>query len=166
MSTEPEPELRNIEADTFVSVAVGMAAAPFLQAFATHFGNRLAGAVDEGARWAVARFLRRQAEEQVDPSEDVLPRTARVEITLETEHGWRVHLTGDLPVEGLTQLVDFCRVDPPAAIDGSLPYPPFGAIDWTGSCWVACGPSGFLVWDPESQHWTSPPHLVYRPVAD
>ncbi|MFD7481069.1 hypothetical protein ACFV8Z_55915, partial [Streptomyces sp. NPDC059837] len=37
-----------------------MAAGPFLQAVATHFGTKLAGAIDEATRAAVRRFLRRE----------------------------------------------------------------------------------------------------------
>jgi hypothetical protein len=51
-------------------VGAATAAAPFLQAVATHFGNRFATGLDNSARRALRRFLRRELRRQNALSSD------------------------------------------------------------------------------------------------
>lgn len=115
-----------------MGVVAVMAATPFVQAVATHFGNRLAGSIDERTRAAVRRFLRREAEENGQLSERGVPNSHRIELT--TEHGWRVQMSEDISPDGLAQLASLCRANPP----GSRTTPPrVGTIWWSGEFWVA-----------------------------
>lgn len=133
--------------DFMTSVAIGMAAAPFLQAVASHFGTRLAEAMDDRTRTAVRRFLRRQVEENSDPQID---RDRPRHIELRTERGWFLTFPEDLPAEALAQLVDLCSTDPPAERTA-------GMIDWKSDRWQATahvdGRFAQYVWDAEANGW-------------
>ncbi|WP_154685905.1 SCO5717 family growth-regulating ATPase [Streptomyces himastatinicus] len=133
-------------AGVVVAATVATAAAPFISAIATHFGNRLAGAIDEATRTAVRRFLRRQ----VGQEPGVEPRR----IELRTEQGGRITFSPDLPVEALKQLPDLCAAEPPQS-DIRL------VISWRSEGWTCFGAiDGEFVsygWDAESKRWAPAP---------
>ncbi len=135
--------------DLAVTFAVAMAAGPFLQAMATHFGSRLAGAIDEATRTALRRFLRREAAERSG--------TSAAPINLRTDHGWRVTFDPDTPAEALAQLLDIhTATAPPLATE------PEPRLTWQqpGPGWQLVGvESGTLVlraWDPAAKCWGDP----------
>ncbi|MEE4597300.1 hypothetical protein V2J94_36345 [Streptomyces sp. DSM 41524] len=125
---------------------VVLAAAPFVQAVATHFGNRLAGAVDESTRSAVRRFLRRQVEEQRGGAS-----TGARRLLLRPENGWgKIIVPLDLPPEGLAQLFDLCDEGPPDGIG-------FCRVSWVRDGWICVprvNPEGALYqWDGQAKDW-------------
>lgn len=133
-------------AETFLAVAGTMAAAPFLQALATHFGTKLAGTIDETTRAAVRRFLRRQSDEPWRTSERPRP------ISLRTERGWMLTLDSDLPAEALGQLLVVEAATPPDLADEPPPH-----LSWAQTAWrlvgVKDGTIAELAWDHEANHW-------------
>ncbi|MFJ4627031.1 hypothetical protein [Streptomyces sp. NPDC088847] len=144
------------------AIVASMAAVPFLQALATHFGNRFATAVDEGTRKAVRRFLRRQVDEHgvsrlvTRASGSSGPR----QIHLQTEHGWTVVFDDDLTAEGLAQLVDLCQTAPPVPADELSPGTPaviYRHRDHWATTGVSAREAAFFVfeWDAEAKRWNS-----------
>jgi hypothetical protein len=126
------------------SVAAGMAAAPFLQAIATHFGTKLAGQIDEATRVAVRRFLRREsAHVQVSLTE------SHDAISLRTEAGWSLRVPVDIPAEALGQLLTLQGAPHPAL--SSTPVP---VLKWRESAWWVVGVNNGLIvehrWSPET----------------
>ncbi|MFH8369408.1 hypothetical protein [Streptomyces sp. NPDC018031] len=134
------------------SVAAGLAVAPFLQAVASHFGNRLAEGLDERTRAAVRLFLRRSAEEGGD-DQDVSGTDQPRLVSLSTEYGWRLSIPEDLPAEGLLHLFALCKADPP--VDRFTA----GWVYWEGESWrgKALTSAGIVrwVWDPTTQDWVT-----------
>ncbi|MEV6134245.1 hypothetical protein AB0M05_46890 [Streptomyces violaceusniger] len=100
-------------------IAATMAATPFLQAVGTHFGNRLAGAVDAGAREVLRRFLRRQAEEHRDE-----PTGFVHVIHLRTEHGSQIDMTVNTSPGALALLPAVCDADDPVGEADRRPQVP------------------------------------------
>lgn len=145
-------------------VVASMAAVPFLQAVATHLGNRFATAVDERATKIVRRFLRGQVDEhgvRRSAPRSSSPSGPR-QIHLQTEHGWTVAFDDDLPAEGLAQLFELCRTAPPVPADELSPGIR-GAIYWHGDHWAttglhANGDPFVFAWDSEAKRWNS--HLA------
>ncbi|WP_030610610.1 hypothetical protein [Streptomyces sclerotialus] len=135
--------------DMLTTVAVTMAVTPFLQAVAAHFGNRLAGAVDEGTRAAVRRFLRRESGRRTGDlrSESDGP------IDLRNEHGWHVVIPVEVPAEALPQL--FALQSAPSPYLAAEPTP---CIQWIGDAWHVMGArDGVTVlwrWDAAEGRWT------------
>ncbi|MBZ6258137.1 hypothetical protein KVH22_21715 [Streptomyces olivaceus] len=124
-------------------VVVAIAAAPFLQAMATYFGNRLAGAVDESTRVGVRRFLRLPRwSQQQDPN-----------FELRTEHGWKVRFSTDLPPEALAQLAQVCDSELPEGISDVHGI----GIRWSEGKWRMTGTYNFDVshywWDADCGRW-------------
>ncbi|MGW3657095.1 hypothetical protein ACWD6R_16000 [Streptomyces sp. NPDC005151] len=123
-----------------------LAAAPFLAAVATHFGNRLAGRLDDATRSAVRRFLRRQARQ--------LGGVESRYIELRTEQGWRITFSPSVPAEALGQLPDLCAADAPQS---DIRF----VISWRIEGWTCFGAiDGEFVsyrWDAEEKRWTSAP---------
>lgn len=132
------------------TVAVTMAVTPFLQAVAAHFGSKLAGAVDEGTRAAVRRFLRRESGRRSGGlgSESDRP------IDLRNDLGWHVVIPVALPAEALPQLVALQNAPSPY-----LAPEPTPCIQWIGNAWHVMGArDGTTVlwrWDAAAGHWTA-----------
>ncbi|WP_048579566.1 hypothetical protein [Streptomyces viridochromogenes] len=123
-----------------------LAAAPFLAAVATHFGNRLAGRLDDATRSAVRRFLRRTARQQTGEE--------RRSIELRTERGWRITFSPSLPAEALGQLPDLCAAESPRS---DIRF----VISWRTEGWTCFGAlDGEFVsyrWEAEGKRWTPAP---------
>ncbi|WP_407560414.1 hypothetical protein [Streptomyces sp. 184] len=102
--------------DVLLHIGVAMTAAPFLQAVAAHFGNKLAGSIDESTRRAARRFLRREHRRL----EDVAP-TSRRAIDLTTEDGWALTIDVCIPAEALGQLL--ALQDVPSPVFDPIPPP-------------------------------------------
>jgi hypothetical protein len=148
-----------------ILIVGALAAAPFLQAVATHFGNRFAGALDEGTRTAVRRLLRRQVEE----SREVQGLQGDVQsVTLRTEHGWLISISEDLPAEAVAQLIVLCSADPPTGkLEGTYRHdewrdaelPRVGIIAWNRSVWRTAtfvrGRVKAFAWDAAENCWTN-----------
>jgi hypothetical protein len=121
-----------------------MAATPFLQAVATHFGTKLAGAIDETTRVAVRRFLRREAALDQGGSAD-----PQAPIALRTDAGWALLIPVDVPAEALGQLLALQNATPPV-----LSTDPTPRMAWRESAWWVTGVNfGAIVelrWDPEA----------------
>jgi hypothetical protein len=120
-----------------------LAAAPFLAAVATHFGNQLAGTLDGRTRRAVRRFLRRQVEAAPQS-----PRPAPGHFYLLANGGRRVQMSINMPAEALAQLPDVLTADPPSSADPMLMYD-------DGWHMVGDTDAGLMIyrWDPEAKHW-------------
>ncbi|MGW2063468.1 hypothetical protein ACWCO9_23000 [Streptomyces sp. NPDC001937] len=149
---------------TGLYIAATMAATPFLQAVATHFGTKLAGGIDEATRAALRLFLRRQV--PIRPVDEINledrhreeEQAERVEILkLQTDRGWRVEFGTDLPAEGLAQLLAI-EGGPPPGLDAS----PAPLLTWQPdrSVWSVLGVSRGLmmsrVWDATTNSWSGP----------
>jgi hypothetical protein len=126
-----------------------MAAAPFLQAVAAHFGSLLAGAVDERTRAAVRRFLRREAAERAG--------TSAAPLSLRTDHGWRVTFDAELPAEALAQLLELHSATPPQPLWNE----PAPRLSWQhhGGGWLLAGVAADGVvtytWDAGARSWSA-----------
>ncbi|MER7205122.1 MULTISPECIES: hypothetical protein [unclassified Streptomyces] len=126
--------------------AATMAAAPFLQSVASHFGSRLAGAIDNGTRSALRRFLFRQI-----PEGGGAPVRS---VVLTSEHGWSVTVRDDLPAEAIAQLLALHDADAPdIVIDDAMP----ARLTWDLGRWLLAGhsTSGVAIyrWDAQSNSW-------------
>lgn len=129
------------------TVTVTMALAPFVQAVASSFGTRLAGAIDAVTRTAVTRFLRRQG------SQRSLGRRW-VAFTLTADTGAQVHFSESLPAEALAQLVS---IDLGALSElGDSP----ATVTWEGA-WKAALSNGeaalLFEWNPLAGAWCYAP---------
>ncbi|MGI5467575.1 hypothetical protein [Streptomyces sp. CA-132043] len=144
----PQPPGRGM-GDLVATAALTMAVTPFLQAIATHFGSKLAGAVDDGTRAAVRRFLRRESGQRANGAQ---PESARP-ISLRTQHGWHVVIPVEIPAEALAQLQDVEFAVPP-----QLAPEPIPCIQWIGNAWHVMGAhDGATVlwrWDTAAGRWT------------
>ena len=129
--------------EVIVQAGAVIAATAFLQTVAQHFGNRLAGTLDDGTRAAVRRFLRRQHGNSGG---------LEAGIQLRTEQGWRVSLASDVPAEALVRLSELCDADPPhPEIAPFLIH--YGRGGWEG--WGSVdGEFAFYRWQPEEKRWT------------
>ncbi|OPF79951.1 hypothetical protein VT50_0214575 [Streptomyces antioxidans] len=132
---------------TVAEVGAVMAAGAFVQAVAQHFGNRVAGALDEGARSAVRRFRRRTFDGRTDRQ----GRRCRW-IKLKTERGWTIFLPERLPAEALGQLADLCDADPPCGESSGLVRFGQGVHAWSMVSRVD-GEYVVFDWDPAKQLW-------------
>jgi hypothetical protein len=134
--------------DAWWLVGAATAAAPFLQAVATHFGNRFATGLDNSTRRALRRFLRRELRRQNAQSSD----QAR-KIKLRTGDGWEIKISTDIPAEALAQLLALQDATHP-----ELDPHPTPCLDWTASSWQVKGVrNGALVehtWNAESGRWS------------
>ncbi|GAA0479656.1 hypothetical protein [Streptomyces olivaceiscleroticus] len=135
-------------ADLVTTAAVTMAVTPFLQAVAAHFGTKLAGAIDDGTRAAVRRFLRRESGRRAEVPQAESPRP----LGLRTEQGWHVVIPVDIPAEALPQLDVVGLAPPPLAPE------PTPCIQWIGNAWHVMGAQdGVTVlwrWDAATGRWT------------
>jgi leucyl aminopeptidase (aminopeptidase T) len=120
-------------------VMTTLAFAPFVQAFASKFGEKAATFVDEAARSAAKRFIRRAAGSE----------GRRTQIELDVEGSpVRVHITDDLPSEALVQLA-------------TLQVHAFGfspvTVVWSDDAWRALRYEGSyveqFVWDTGRSRW-------------
>ncbi|WP_143659767.1 hypothetical protein [Streptomyces pharetrae] len=142
--------------DAWVGITLGMAAAPFLQAIASHFGDRLAGAVDEATRNAVRRFLHREAHRDRPGASDLSS------VILTAENGWSVAVPVDVPVEGLRQLAALLAAAPPPVSE-----PQYPRVEWRETAWwLVCvdGEHGVVsyAWDMADGGWLSGPYYSSR----
>ncbi|MFF4118972.1 hypothetical protein ACFY0P_36765 [Streptomyces sp. NPDC001714] len=108
------------------SVAAGMAAAPFLQAVASHYGNKAAAAVDESAKRLIDRLLRREPTTR-DSTEPEW-------VYAKTDGGWDLLMPVDISSEGLGQLVALGTAPPPPLAGDPTPR-----LMWQETKWVASG---------------------------
>jgi hypothetical protein len=135
------------QGDSVVVISVALAATPFLQAVATHFGTRLAGVIDETTRAAVQRFLRRTATGP-GPREE-----SRASIRLTTDNGWSVVLGVDTPAEAIAQLQQIHDGPVPELAESPAPR-----LVWReGAWWLQAVREGALVeqtWDAERAIWS------------
>ncbi|OSY42592.1 Serine/threonine-protein kinase PknB [Streptomyces platensis] len=129
------------------TVMVTMALAPFVQALASSFGTKLAGAIDHATRSAVRRFVRGQGESAAVDAQSA----GQVMLLLE-EHGVRVHLFEGTPAEALGQLpaVNFAQLE---GFSESCPV-----VSWFEDAWCARGDRGgsplVSAWDPAAGRWS------------
>ncbi|MFJ5547991.1 hypothetical protein [Streptomyces sp. NPDC093225] len=131
-----------------VAALVGtMAATPFLQAVATHFGSALAGSIDEATRGAVRRFLRREVARAPAPTE---PESSPM--YLHTERGWVLVVDAELPAEALQHLLLAEKAAAPALDASPPPRLVWGGVTWrlTG---VRDGGIAEHTWEPAAGRW-------------
>jgi hypothetical protein len=141
-----EPVFNGPVTDAVFAWATTMAAAPFLQSVASHFGSRLAGAIDNGTRSALRRFLFRQI-----PEGGGAPVPS---VVLTSEHGWCVTVRNDLPAEAIGQLLALHDTNAPdIVIDLAMP----ARLTWDNGRWLLAGRSASGVaiyrWDAQSDSW-------------
>ncbi|MFE4057410.1 hypothetical protein ACFXP3_14120 [Streptomyces sp. NPDC059096] len=137
---------RAVDSEWALSLAAGMAVAPFLSAIASHFGSLLAGEIDEHSRIWVRRFLRREVEERRHRA------SVRDEfVRLNTRDGWHVRIWEGIPAEALAQLAALCAAEPP------VEQVEEGAIFWLDNCWCGMayvdGSVTPYMWDAEANCW-------------
>ncbi|MEU3917106.1 hypothetical protein [Streptomyces sp. NPDC029004] len=139
----------------FAGFVVASALTPFLQSFASHFGSRLAGAIDEATRAALRRYLRREIRALAE-DEDV--DRNRIVIKLQSEHGWSVVLYEEIPAEAMGQLVALHAAHVPDWVSNASQSP---YILWDHGRWLLVGncPEGHALhrWNIESETWTAVP---------
>lgn len=125
---------------------IAMGVTPFLQSLASHFGNKLAGVIDEATRAAVRRFIRREA----DLVTDGLGWSGK--LRLYTERKWHVEIDSGTPVEALVQLFEIQQAELPDLAND--PTPKFA---WSQSKWRLVGSvQGVIVehsWNAEFKRW-------------
>lgn len=145
-----EDEKTRGASDVLVAVAA-VSATPFLQAVATHFGNRLAGTIDESTRAAFRRFLRRDVAELPD-GDEAAPGLGPIVLT--TDRGWIVKLELDTPPEAMAQLQRIQHGPDPELELASFPTP---QLAWRDSAWRLRGVHGGVIvewsWDTEGATW-------------
>ncbi|MGW8876377.1 hypothetical protein [Streptomyces mirabilis] len=133
------------------ALIAGMTLAPFLTAVVTHFGNRLAGAVDETTRTALRRFMRREL-----PDAAVNDGVRHGPIALQNEHGWSVLVHEELPAEAIGQLVALHAAPVPGL---GRDAPGITQLVWDRNRWLLAGWSAdgpaLHRWDAELGNWTS-----------
>lgn len=135
------------------ALITGMALAPLLGAVATHFGNRLAGAIDEATRTALRRFLRREL-----PDAAANAGVRHGPIALQNEQGWSVLVHEELPAEAIGQLLAL-HAAPVPDLARDAPGTPQLVWDrgrWLLAGWSTDGPS-LHRWDVELGNWISLP---------
>jgi hypothetical protein len=130
------------------TVTVTMALVPFVQAFASSFGAKLAGTIDTATRSAVRRFLRRQADEEAPQARTAIRRRIAL---LATPGGTKVVFSDDVPVEALVQVpaMSFSELEEPEG----RPV----VVSWLSNAWRAHTYTRRTViesiWDPEAEQW-------------
>ncbi|MGW2292674.1 hypothetical protein [Streptomyces phaeochromogenes] len=131
-----------------------LAVTPFVQAVATHFGNRLAGAIDEMTCQAVLRFLRRRVSERSSPADETTEQQIN-DLQLRSERGWLVKIHVALPPEAIAQLPALHEAEAPDLFESPAPQ-----LLWDGRQWllVGVGPqreSLLQRWDAEAERWAA-----------
>ncbi|WP_416963102.1 hypothetical protein [Streptomyces sp. Agncl-13] len=134
-----------------VPILTALAAAPFLQAVATHFGNRLAGKIDAATKIAVRRLVT-----QILPIGSPRSTTARTpdprQISLISDKGWEVTIHIDISPAALGQLLEIEAASLPEVSNSPTPR-----LYWHISEWRLAGADGqrmrFYRWDEESKSW-------------
>ncbi|WP_128375145.1 hypothetical protein [Streptomyces cavernae] len=135
----------------YVTVAITLAVAPFVQAVATAMGGKLADSIDTNARDAVRRLLQRTRNQAELPPPDPQLCT-QVSVALSDEDsGARVLLADDLPAEAVAQLLKMGRAGT-REVRGSVMWLPEGAKE--GRWYVESEGRLTWVWNPADLRWT------------
>jgi hypothetical protein len=131
-----------------MTIMATMTFGPFVQAFASKFGEKFAGFIDAKAKSAMRRFISESA--GVKNSESPY---LRAEVNLDVERtNVRVHVAAEIPPEALVQLIGM-------NVSG------FGRdvvnILWQEGDWWALRIRGKrvseFIWNPDARRWESPP---------
>ncbi|MCX5328047.1 MULTISPECIES: hypothetical protein [unclassified Streptomyces] len=170
-----DDEVDNLEIPETAEVVVAvLAVTPFVQAVATHFGNRLAGAIDEATSRAIGRFLRGEVSPQESsPADEATSRHLRrilgryrsqdpvaveapiSDLQLRSERGWQVKIDVSLPVQAIAQLPVLHEAEAPDLLESPTPQ-----LLWDGRQWllIGVGPQGEILlqrWDAGSETWAA-----------
>ncbi|QDQ10866.1 hypothetical protein [Streptomyces spectabilis] len=134
---------------------VGVSLAPFLQAVAGAYGDRLAGRLGPWTRRGVRRLIRREVRAHGREPQGGAPGPV---LELVDEHGVRVLLDARTPAEAVAQLLHLERGELGAVYD----RPPH--VVWSGDAeqrWRAQGTRDgaayYSAWDPERRCWEHGP---------
>ncbi|NEB04324.1 hypothetical protein [Streptomyces sp. SID13726] len=129
-----------------VYIAAGATLLPFLQALAGAVGTRVGERLDDAARGALRRLLRRELEEGAPGESGPAPRF------LTTQGGTRIRLDADLPEEALPQLLTMAF----GPLEEGDPDAP-ALVRWTSAGWLATvadsGQLHDLNWDFGRSEW-------------
>ncbi|MFC5720362.1 hypothetical protein ACFP1Z_09330 [Streptomyces gamaensis] len=131
------------------TVAATVALVPFIQALASTFGEKLAGAIGDATRASLRRFIRQHTGS--NQAEDSPSRP--ISLVLDG-HDVKVEISEDTPAEAMAQLLkmDF------ATLLASPSFDFVREISWSGGvAWCAVGAKDYIpvsaAWDAEQGRW-------------